>query len=171
MKKQFLALAILASAFPFTAKAETPKIEFTGWPGVPEMSKETINAAVDKYGSIYCKEGLEALKQAVQKCYQDTPETSKELDKCMIADRAMAAIAVRKNMRYESIYGAFRQDPNASDPYYSLEIANPREKYYLSSPRFKNDPIFAKVKDKTYFYLPTVPSLVDVFTARCPGTY
>lgn len=171
MKKQFLILTILASVLPFTTKAEAPKIEFTGWQGVPEMSKETINASIDKYGSIYCKEGLGALKQAVQKCYKDTPETSKELDKCMIADRAMAAIAVRKNMRYESIYGPYRQDPNARDPYYSLEIANPREKYYLSSARFKNDPIFDKVRDKTYFYLPTVSSLVDAFTERCPGTY
>ncbi|CAI3927902.1 unnamed protein product [Commensalibacter communis] len=161
MKYSYLFITLLISFSPLIAKAEAPK-----------MSQKAVNETVDKYGAIYCKEGLNALKEAVQECYKNTPDTSPELDKCIVADRALASIAVRKNMKYRDIYGPFEKDPSAVDPYYSAEIHNPREKYYLSSPRFTKDPILSKLDHFDLFdYFPGFASLPDILTKRCPGTY
>lgn len=158
MKKQFFALTILASILPLAANAEPPK-----------MSQKVIQETANQYGAIYCTEGLNALKEAVQKCYKNTPDTSSAIDKCLITDRALTNIAVRKNMNYEAAHGSLRNDPNASDPYYSLETHGTREKYYLSSPRFKKDPIFKKLSGyDVYSYLPNPMQLANIFTEKCP---
>ncbi|CAI3927768.1 unnamed protein product [Commensalibacter communis] len=161
MKKQLFALTIIASLLPIAANADTPK-----------MPQKALQESIDKYGAIYCKEGLNAMKDAVKKCYEDTAETSPELDKCIVADMAMASIAVRREMKYEKSHGAFQKNPRESDPYYNSETAWPRIEYYLSAPRFKKDPSLNKLDDfDLQLYFPRFPSLPGLFATRCPSTY
>lgn len=158
MKSLFFILTIFASILPYTAKAETPK-----------MSEKAIQEAVDKYGAIYCTEGLDALKVAVKKCYEDTPEASPEIDKCILIDFTMAAIAIRKNQRYESLNGVGLNDPETSDPYMSSKLVTSRKNYYETGPRFTKDPQLSKMDEWARLnYFPNFGSLPKLFTKRCP---
>lgn len=156
MKKQLLILTILASILPVTANAEPPK-----------MSQKVIQETINKYGSIYCKEGLGAMQEAIQECYKDTPETSSKLDQCMLADQAAGMIATRKIMKDESHHSI--NDPEAYDQYLSSHTFNLRQKYYRSAPRFKQDPILGKLDGfAIYNYFPNISNLPELFTERCP---
>ncbi|CAI3926941.1 hypothetical protein [Commensalibacter communis] len=156
MNKQIFALTIVASLLPIAANADTPK-----------MSQEIIQQTVDKYGAIYCKEGLGAMQEAIQECYKNTSETSKKLDQCMLADQAAGMIATRKILKDESNHSI--NDPEAYDSYLSSHTFNLRQKYYRSAARFKQDPVFGKLDNfAVYNYFPNISNLPEKFTERCP---
>lgn len=85
IKKIFLSTALLL--FPLAANAV---------PAPVAMLPLTINTAIKQFSPPFCQKGLPGLANAVEKCYENTKDTSVTMDMCILGDITIAKILIQE---------------------------------------------------------------------------
>lgn len=84
IKQAILFISLLV--FPLTAKAVSAPV------AIPKI---TIDTAIKRFSTPFCKDGLQGLATAVEKCYQNTSDTSVMMDMCILGDITTAKILIQ----------------------------------------------------------------------------
>lgn len=79
--------AIIGILFPLAAQAV---------PAPVAMLPLTINTAIKQFSPPYCQSGLQGLAGAVEKCYENTQDTSVKIDMCVLGDIAVGKILIQE---------------------------------------------------------------------------
>ncbi|MDI2112165.1 hypothetical protein [Commensalibacter nepenthis] len=86
MIKKYLFFISLLLFFPLTAHAV---------PAPVAMLPLTIETAIKQFSPPFCQNGLQGLASAVEKCYQNTKDTSVTMDMCILGDITIAKILIQ----------------------------------------------------------------------------
>lgn len=78
--------AIIGILFPLAAQAV---------PAPVAMLPLTINTAIKQFSPPFCQKGLQGLAIAVEKCYENTKDTSVTMDMCILGDITIAKILIQ----------------------------------------------------------------------------
>lgn len=73
--------------FPLSAKAVSTPV------AMPEI---TIDTTIKRFAPLFCQDGLKGLATAVEKCYQNTSDTSVMMDMCILGDITTAKILIQE---------------------------------------------------------------------------
>lgn len=133
MKKLIFALPLLA--LPLTAMAQDKPTQ---------ASQETINDMAKTMTGAICKNGLDGAATAVYDCYQHTPDTSPDIEKCMIADMSITLRLLNDNQKAQAL-----GQPVKNIPFFNENTVNQRIEKYLKLPKYKN---YTEKEKANYLY-------------------